>query len=56
VEIGAEEGRTMFAKDDDESGDEKDEENEIGAGIFKGGHGVSEFYMRVEWEGKLGQG
>ena len=34
VEIGAEEGRTMFAEDDGDGGDEQDEQNEIGAGSF----------------------
>jgi len=40
VEIGAKEGRTMFLEDDGDGGDEQDEKNEIGAGIFEGGHGM----------------
>ena len=40
MEIGAKEGWTMLFEDDGDGGDEQDEKNEIGAGIFEGGHGM----------------
>jgi hypothetical protein len=40
VEIGTEEGRTMFTEDDDSSGDEKKDEGDVDARAFGMGHCV----------------
>ena len=40
VEVGAKEGGTMLAENDDSCGDEKDDEKEIGAKVFGTRHGM----------------
>ena len=40
VEIGAEEGRTVFMEEDNDGGDEEDDESKIEAEVFGRGHGV----------------
>jgi hypothetical protein len=38
VEIGAEEGRTVFMEEDNDGGDEEDDESKIEAEVFGVGH------------------